>query len=115
MSWPPGICCCQFKDNARKDIFLGYIPHSDQLIFWYDCETERVKIASHCKFDEGFNDMPIESVPTDFQQLVCINQNERLSEDNTEIDTKNLDYFVSLFFFKKETIKVPVITNNYDK
>ena len=43
---PPGIWCCRFKDDAQKDIFLGYIPHTGQLILWYDCETEQVKITT---------------------------------------------------------------------
>ena len=81
------------------------------MILWYDCETERVKIASHCKFDEGFNDLPIESVPIGFQQRIRINQNQRLPEDATEIDTKDLDFFVYPFS-KKETIKIPVIAND---
>ena len=61
------------------------------MILWYDCETEMVKIASHCKFDEGFNDLPIESVPIGFQQLIRINQNQRLPEDQNEIDSSDLD------------------------
>ena len=84
------------------------------MILWYDCETERVKIALHCKFDEGFNDLPIESVPIGFQQLIRINQNQRLPEDPTEIDTTDLDFFVYPFF-KKETLKVPVIVNDRNK
>ena len=92
--------------------FLGYISHTDCLILWYDCETERVKIASHCKFDEGFNDMPIESVPIGFQQLIQINQNEHLPEDDIEINTKDLDFFLFIRSLRKKNIKVPVIANN---
>ena len=49
---------------------------------YYDCESERVKITSHCKFDEGFNDLPIEYVPLGFQQLVRANRDEPIPEDN---------------------------------
>ena len=73
-----------------------------------------VKIAPHCKFDEDFNDLSIESVPIGFQQLIWINQNQRLPEDATETDTTDLDFFVYPFS-KKETIKVPVIVNDWDK
>ena len=55
--------------------------------------------------------MPIESVPIGFQQLIQINQNERLLEDVNEIDTKDLDFFVYPFS-RKETIKVHVIAND---
>lgn len=58
---------------------------------------ELLKIASSFKFDEVFNDMPIESVPLGFHQLICINQNERLPEDVIKVDTKNLDFFVYPF------------------
>ena len=45
---PPGNKRRRFKDDTCKGIFLGYVPHTDRLILWYDCETERVKIALHC-------------------------------------------------------------------
>ena len=62
-----------------KDIFLGYVPHTDTLILYFDCESECVKITSHCKFDEGFNDVPTDSVPLGFQQLIQLNQDHCLS------------------------------------
>ena len=49
--------------------FLEYVPHTDQLIIYYGCKIERVKMATHCKFDEGFNFVLIESVPIGFQQI----------------------------------------------
>ena len=98
----------------RKGIFLGYIPHTDQLILWYDCETERVKIASHCKFDEGFNDLPIESVPLGFQQLVHANRDEPILADDVDISSSNLDFFVYPFA-DKQIIDIPVQSNNKDK
>ena len=70
---PTGLQRKRFKDDVRKGIFLGYVPHTDRLIMYYDCESERVKITSHCKFDEDSNDLPIESVPLGFQQLVRAN------------------------------------------
>jgi hypothetical protein len=56
---PPGIQARRFKDKARKGIFLGYVPHTTCNIIWYDVESERMKIASHCVFDESFNDVPV--------------------------------------------------------
>jgi hypothetical protein len=55
----PGIQARCFKDKARKGIFLGYVPHTTRNIIWYDVESERMKIASHCVFDEGFNRIPV--------------------------------------------------------
>ena len=56
-----------FKDDIFKGIFVSYVLHTDQLILYNNCETERVKITSHYKFDEGFNKVPTESVPLGFQ------------------------------------------------
>ena len=54
---PTGIRKKYFKDDVCKNILLGYVPHTDQLTSYYDCESEHVKITSHCRFDEGFNDI----------------------------------------------------------
>ena len=67
---PTGFGKKRFKDDVCKGIFLGYVPHTDQLILYYDCKFERVKITSHRKFDKGLNDLPTESVPLGFQQLI---------------------------------------------
>lgn len=45
--WPSDICYKQFKDNARKGIFLGYVFHTFLLILWYDRESEHIKISTH--------------------------------------------------------------------
>jgi hypothetical protein len=60
---PPGIQARRFKNKARKGIFLGYVPHTTRNIIWYDVESERMKIASHCVFDEGFNNGPCTNLP----------------------------------------------------
>ena len=44
---PTGFGKKRFKDNVRKGIFLGYVPHTDSLILYYDCESEWVKITFH--------------------------------------------------------------------
>ena len=111
---PTGLQKKRFKDNVRKGIFLGYVPHTDRLIMYYDCESERVKITSYCKFDEGFNDLPIESVPLGFQQLVRANRDEPISSDDVDISSSDLDFFVYPFA-DKQIINVPIQSNNKDK
>ena len=39
---PNGIRKRRFKDDVRERIFLGYVPHKDWLILYYDYESERV-------------------------------------------------------------------------
>ena len=54
------------------------MPHTDRLIVWYDVETHRVKIDTHCKFDEGMNDLPSEQLPLGVQQLTRVNDDDRV-------------------------------------
>ena len=59
---PPGRRRAKFKPNSRKGIFLGYVPHTTRNILWFDVGTERVKIATCVRFDEGMDDSPFESI-----------------------------------------------------
>lgn len=86
-----------FKDNFCNVIFLGYVPHTYRLILYYDCESERVKITSHCKFDEGFNNLSTESVTLGFQKLIQSNHDQHILPDLTQIKFSDLDFFVDLF------------------
>ena len=65
----PDICKKQFKEDARQGIFLGSVPHTDQLILYYDEGTGQVEIATHAKFDEGFNNLPVDNLPLNCQHL----------------------------------------------
>ena len=110
---PTGFGKKCFKDDARKGIFLGYVLHTDRLIIYYDCESEQVKITSHCKFDEGFNDLPIESVPLGFQQLIWENRDEKIPIDSTDITSSDLDFFIYPFEYKEIT-EIPVLPHETD-
>ena len=68
-------------------------------------------IFSHCRFDDGFNDVPTESVPFGFQQLIQANQDSRLSQDSNKIASNDLIYFV-YSFVDKEVIIIPVHPND---
>ena len=78
------------------------------MILYYDCESERVKITSHCKFDEGFNDFPIESVPLGFQQLIQENR-----DNNFLLILLKLHPLIWIFFVypfaDKEITEIPVL------
>ena len=105
---PTGFRKKRFENDARKGIFLGCVPHTDPLILYDDCKSERVKITSCCKFDEGFIDLPIESVPLGFQQLIRENRDKKLLIDSSEITSSDLDFFVYPFA-AKEITEVPVL------
>ena len=114
-----GLDQLDYKRNISKmmygkESFLDYVPHTERLIMYYNCESEQVKITSHCKFDEGFNDLPIKSVPLGFQQLVHVNQDEPIPADDVDISSSDLDFSV-YSFDDKQIIEVPVQSNNKDK
>ena len=48
--------------DSQKDIFLGFRPNTTHDIEYYNEETHQVKIASNFRFDEGFNDLPLDKL-----------------------------------------------------
>ena len=48
--------------DSRKGIFLGFRPNTTRNIEYYDKETHQVKIASNFRFDDGFNDLPLDKL-----------------------------------------------------
>ena len=110
---PTGFRNKRFKDDARKGVFLGYVPHTYRLILYDDCKSERVKITSCYKFGEGFIDLPIESVPLGFQQLIWEHCDEKLLIDSSDIISSDLDFFVYAFA-AKEITKGPVLPQETD-
>ena len=53
-----------------------------------------MKITSHYKFHEGFNDLPTKSVPFGFQQLIHTNHNQYLPPNLTETQSTHLEFCV---------------------
>ena len=66
---PPGRRPAKLIPNSRKGVFLGYVPNTTQNILWYDVETSRIKIATHARFDEGMNDLPVTELPPNVAHL----------------------------------------------
>ena len=110
---PPGIQSKRFRSEARKGIFLGYVLHTSRLILWYDEGSSRVKIATHAKFDEGFNDLPADTLPPNCQQILRRN-GTKMPIDKNEISSSQLAFFIYPFS-EKETVTVPVLPHNKDE
>jgi hypothetical protein len=99
---PPGIQARHFKDKARKGVYLGYVPHTTRNIIWYDVESERMKIASHCVFDEGFKDVPVETLPPNVQHILqSTDNNKRPTANPDPISNTDLEFYVYPFAEKK--------------
>lgn len=94
---PPGKRRRKFKKFIRKGIFLGYTGQTQRNFIWYDVNTERVKIASHGRFDEGFNDLPIESIPPNVQQLTRSAFGKRYKKDPKELTSCDLQFYLEPF------------------
>jgi hypothetical protein len=111
---PPGIQARRFKSKAQKGIFLGYVPHTTRNIIWYDVESERMKIASHCVFDEGFNDVPVETLPPNVQHILrSTDKNECPTVDPDPIAHTDLEFYVYPFA-EKEIVIATIPDNNTD-
>ena len=111
---PPGIQAKRFKDKARKGIFLGYVPHTTRNIIWYDVESQRCKIAVHCVFDEGFNDVPAESLCLNAQHLLRISNSSDLTEIEGPVNASSDLEFYIYPFSEKQTTVVNVSPTNED-
>jgi hypothetical protein len=111
---PPGIQVRRFKDKARQGIFLGYVPHTTRNIIWYDVEPERMKIASHCVFDEGFNDFSVEILSPNVQHILrSTDNNKRPTADPDPISNTDLEFYVYPFA-EKEIVIATIPDNNTD-
>ena len=112
---PPGIQPRRFKDKVRAGVFLGYLPHTIRNIISYNLESERVKIATHCVFDEGFNDVPVESLPPNVKHLIRINDGTRVDMKSHEMSCKDLAFHVYPFLDLQDvTIKVQANSKSED-
>ena len=72
----PGKRPAKLDTNHRIGIFVGY-ANTMRNIFWYDTETNRVKIATHYRFDEGSTDL---AQPTPNIQII-----RRQEDDNVDL------------------------------
>ena len=66
---PPGKRPVKLVPHSRKGVFLGYVPYTTRNILWYDPKTDRVKIATHVRFNEGYNDIPTTQIPPNIVHL----------------------------------------------
>ena len=89
-----------------KGIFLGYVPHTNRLMLFYDEGSNQVKIITHSTFDEGFNDLPIDVISTLCQQFCQLNKNEHPPPDGK--------FFFVYPFIEKEDATIPVLLDTKD-
>ncbi|KAG7369542.1 reverse transcriptase RNA-dependent DNA polymerase [Nitzschia inconspicua] len=89
---PPGRRRSKLLPNARKGIFLGFLPNTTKNILWYDVDTGQVKIAKHARFDEGLNDLPFGALPPNVQHLQRVQSGEPFP---AEVDDAAVEVFTA--------------------
>ena len=100
----PGNRPAKLDTHHRTGIFLGY-ANTMRNIFWYDSETNRVKIATHFRFDEGMTDLP-EPTPN---IKILQRHDENLPVHIDDIDLPDLDFSIEPTPFRElDTIQVTV-------
>ena len=73
-----------------------------------------MKIANHCKFDEGFNDLPIDALPPNVQHLLRVNNSKPIDMETRELDSNDFCFYIYPFLELEDvTINVPS-TNKSD-
>ena len=98
----PGKRSAKFRTRTKSGIFLGYLPDTTKNILWYDEDTGKVKVATHARFDEGMNDLPIDQIPPNVQLLQRSEYGKRLPAEEDEVDIPEFSLFHSPF---SKTIK----------
>jgi hypothetical protein len=90
-------------NHSVPGIYLGPLEYTLKNIQWYDPATQRVKIAYHCRFDEGFSDLALDQLPPNVQHLQRM-QNGPVSEDLRDaVELSTPDFDISLRAFTDYT------------
>ena len=85
------------KSISKKGIFLGYKAGTLENIVWWDPETENVKYASHARFDEGMNDLPISDIPPNVQHLQRIEEGNPIPAETVETSIEEFHLYSNPF------------------
>ena len=94
---PPGKRSAKLIPNSRKGIFLGFVPYTTRNILWYDVNTSRVKIATHARFDEGMNDLPVDAIPPNVQHLQRTEDGLPFQPDDKSIGAGDFCFHITPF------------------
>ena len=75
------------------------MPHTLRNILWYDTLTNRVKLATHVRFDEGYNDLPFIALPPNLQYILRSENGDQsaLPMDPSALHVEQLE-FISYSF-----------------
>lgn len=111
---PPGRRGAKLRPNSRKGIFLGFLPKTTKNILWYDPETSRIKLAKHARFDEGMNDLPMDSVPPNVTHLHRAQYGNAVPAEPEHVSVSEFDSGSTPFFSTiLKTVKAICTNDNF--
>ena len=96
--WLPVVCRKSFTEDYCNGIFLGYVPHTNCLMVFYNEGSNQVRIVTHETFDKGFNDLPIDLFPSMCQQFQRLNNNQHPPTDTNKLYYIDFNFFDLSFF-----------------
>ena len=86
---PLGSKKARFARKAKLGVFLGYVANTSRVFYWFDIKSQRVKVGTHMKFDEGFNDLPLDELPLGAAQYVRLNHGIRPPPDPAPLSSSD--------------------------
>ena len=100
-----GFVLQEFKQRGSRiklekvsSLDMSHIPHETSFGTTLSVESQRCKIAVHCVFNKGFNDVPIESLCPNAQHLFCVVDGNYLTEIQCYIDAASeLEFYIYPF------------------
>ena len=52
----------------------------------HDCQTNKMKIATHVRFDEGLSGLPLKQLPSNVSHLLCSEEGNQQSLEDMQAD-----------------------------
>ena len=86
-----------FMLTPEKGIFLGFLPNTTRNIEYYDKETHWVKSASNFRFNEGFNNLPLNELNPNVISLSRANDGEPLPIESDWCSSNDLHFINTPF------------------
>ena len=93
----PGHQSTRTATEPHQGLSIDFAFSGQRNIIWYDVETHKVKIATHARFDEGFNDLPMDTIPPNGQHLIRTDDGNPFPAETRQLSLSNFGHFVTPF------------------
>jgi dUTP pyrophosphatase len=107
----PGKHPAKLDTHAKMGIFLGYTA-TEHNIYYQDCITKKIKIASHVSFDEAGYTIPQAALSMTQQRLQSRNHTNKLQSKGLNMDIDISQQNIPTEECENNTLKVCKLTNH---